>query len=93
MSRFHVGQRVRILRLDVTDPRKLANVGAIGTIIELNVQRNFLNHRVRLDNGYKNLDGFDPLYFPFRLEPLEDYDGNTQSTWEQCIWKPKQVNV
>ena len=89
MSRFYVGQRVRIVSCD--DPEDLEAMSMIGreaVVDSLDV----MNEEDVTGNVGVTIDGDDEwCFWPHELEPITDsYD---KSTWDQCIWKPEHLRV
>lgn len=97
MSRFYVGQRVRVARSTrpygpvkgrsiVLDGMLGTEATVVGTVSSPNAgfrERGAFDTSIRLENG---VIGMCPSAC---LEPITDsYD---KSTWDQCVWKPEHL--
>ena len=93
MSKFRVGQRVRIVGFDPRTPnRDCADHGWIigheGVVNELDCES---------QNGAKGLIGVtaagddDWCFYPTELEPATYYYEKTG--WDACVWKPEHLLV
>ena len=91
MDKFYVGQRCRIVKtkmfphllgeiVTITGPRKLC---------ECTDGDRWLGYEVDLD--LQHLDGKVYVVRPPEesLKPI--YDGDQPSTWEECAWRPKEL--
>ena len=103
MSRFHVGQRVRIIHGGQF-------AGRTGTVVEVCTDALYeevigipyvapLVYAVNADgHGEIRPSGRGRLGFlPHHLEPLRDDDSREvrqeTTTWDKCVWKPAQVSA
>ena len=84
MSKFKVGDRVRIVRGTISGPPADVRVGDETIVVsDLIVIDGILMHRL-------NERGF--VYAtPECLEPI--YDGHEKTSWSECAWKPNQVRA
>jgi len=81
MSRFYIGQRLRIKW--VHQPRHSHEVGQSGEIFEI-------VHQAIYGAGVR-LKGFNGWYTNTQVEPITDsYD---KSTWDRCVRKPEHLRV
>ena len=68
-------------------------IGTHGTILTVDYYFKWVNFEPRsLQYGYKvKFDGFDGHFGNLEddLEPI--YDGDQASSWEECAWKPKEL--
>ncbi|MGE7136014.1 hypothetical protein ACQKIE_00075 [Luteibacter sp. NPDC031894] len=86
MSRFYVGQRVRVIRVRDPDPECQAVLGAEGVVNALNVE----NKMDEWGNVGVTIDGDSGWCFlPSDLEPATD--ANDKIEWSECIWQPEHV--
>lgn len=91
MSKFKVGDRVRIIRTQKY-PQCLGMICAIKGGLKL---------RTDLSTGKRllryQLDILAPgsphhaLVMPSQIEPY--YDGDEPAKWSECVWQPKQVTA
>jgi hypothetical protein len=88
MSRFFIGQRVRVVGCDPDDTEAMKVVGRETVINELDC------FNEAGDPGYigVTIDGNeDWCFLPHQLEPLTDsYD---VTSWDSCVWKPEHLRV
>ncbi len=101
MSRFHVGQRVRINCPE--SPRH----GMTGIIWEIRlnarifshdlrtVSEGVTSHRLDIDGvGKRDSDGYGFAYRTDQLIPLDDgYDGRELASWATCPWRPERESA
>jgi hypothetical protein len=97
MSKFYVGQRVRLAR-----PVRPENKNKTGTIREfitpkLNIDGYMSNCNVDWDDGLR--DGFDRgprgrllVTSTDQLEPLKP-ERNQTIAWSECVWKPEHMRA
>ena len=87
MDKFRVGQKVRKVRMsfiNLISPSPYP-IGKIGTITGA---RSWQTLKGGVTGYAYETD--DELWCPVEedLEPV--YDGDTKSSWSECLWKPKQ---
>lgn len=90
MSKFRVGQRVRVKCADTIRGRKF--VGRVGTVSQVE----------RLPSWHRTAYGLDIMpiihdgdswlgWADYQLEPATDsYDA---VSWDACVWKPEHLRV
>lgn len=90
MSRFFVGQRVRLVR-----PFLVENMGAMGTLTALGTFSQGADCRVDWDEKWDAVKHgeWQADHFTARLAPA--YDGNEVVSWESMreLWVPSEVTV
>lgn len=81
MSKFYVGQRVRI----VDAPAYPELVGEVTCIVEIDSSDEKYFAQLEIRGGMWAM--------ACQIEPLRDDDTNTVTSWEQCVWKPAGVRA
>lgn len=92
MDKFRVGQRVILKPTDLYEYVSCKDVvvpgGAFGTI---QTRKDWQGDYEVLFDMYPCPTENDPAWFVKEedLEPV--YDGDEKSSWEECVWKPKEI--
>ena len=89
MSRFHVGQRVR-----VNYPPNKQTHGKETTVVALNVAgrtlgRNYVGNLIAIYNPSPFANG-QYVYEDHELVPIADH-GREVIAWADCVWKPQHL--
>lgn len=81
-DKFRVGQRVIIVKSNMNHPHL---VGKVVTIIDIKHPDIHTIDEINPANG----DNF--WAFGDQIEPV--YDGDEQSSWHECLWKPNLLFI
>jgi hypothetical protein len=91
--KFHVGQRVRIVKSHYGNDGKLATVTGEASGFFAEDGSRFAGYTIDID-GVGERGPFGRVAArPEWLEPLRDDDTNTVTTWSACVWQPKALQV